>query len=84
MLLKPISLVFSMKHPSLTCKIEDSIAGIQTARWSPDNKTVVTISDMHVDFEMKNLLLDEIISLVSFQKLSCSLQKPKISTKYGL
>ena len=40
--------VFSLKDPSWTCKIDEALAGLIAAQWSPDSRHILTRSEFNL------------------------------------
>lgn len=45
---KPLIQAWSLTQPDWTCKIDEGLAGIAYARWSPDSRHILTTSDFQL------------------------------------
>lgn len=53
---RPMIQAWSLSQPEWTCKIDDGPAGIAYARWSPDSRHILTISDFQLRLTVWSLV----------------------------
>jgi len=62
-----IAYVKSLDDPEWNCKIDEGIAGLMYARWVPDSRQVITISDFQLRLTIWSLV-DETVSYIKNPK----------------
>lgn len=53
---KPMIQAWSLSQPEWTCKIDEGLAGIAYARWSPDSRHILTTSDFQLRLTVWSLV----------------------------
>ncbi|CAI8603966.1 unnamed protein product [Vicia faba] len=53
---KPMIQAWSLAQPEWTCKIDEGLAGIAYARWSPDSRHILTTSDFQLRLTVWSLV----------------------------
>lgn len=53
---KPVIQVWSLAQPDWTCKIDEGLAGIAYARWSPDSRHILTTSEFQLRLTVWSLV----------------------------
>lgn len=61
--------VFSLKDPEWKCRINESVAGVISAAWCPDSRTVLTESDFGIQLSLWSLV-DSTNAVISLPKPS--------------
>ncbi|KAK9699303.1 hypothetical protein RND81_08G166000 [Saponaria officinalis] len=60
---RPTIQVWSINQPEWTCKIDEGLAGIAHARWSPDSRHILTTSDFQLRLTVWSLLSTAFVHL---------------------
>lgn len=53
---RPVVQVWSLAQPDWTCKIDEGLAGIAYARWSPDSRHILTTSEFQLRLTVWSLV----------------------------
>ena len=60
--------VKSIDDPEWNCKIDEGIAGLANARWVPDSRQIITVSDFNLRMTIWGLTEDKTVSYIKNPK----------------